>query len=135
MTNFTDSKNRTWNIDWNFGTLRRVKSELGYDLENIMTMEAEDGTPLSAQLATDSQLFVDVVFCLVKTQAQDANVDQANFDESIDGKAFAEMNKAFWESARFFSRAKAKITSRRQSKSSSKPFEPNRIESSRCWTR
>ena len=93
MKRFADFKGNQWNISINIGAVKRVKSLLGIDLLDI---ESGD-PPLATRLATDVVLLCDVVYCLVKDQADKANITDAQFGEALGGSAIMDMQTAFVE--------------------------------------
>ncbi|NBB84209.1 MAG: hypothetical protein GVY28_12495 [Alphaproteobacteria bacterium] len=102
---FTDSANRTWTIDITVGSNRRVLKTLGLNLINAAAASKEGETPLMTRLMLEPDLLVDVVYVLVQPQAEQRNVDDVGFGESIDGAALSRMHEAFWEALTDFFQA------------------------------
>lgn len=86
------------------GAARRVRSLLKVDLLRLLEPRAEGGAPLLTELETDADLLVEVVYALVKPQADDAGISGEAFAELIDGDVFADFYSGFLEELRFFSR-------------------------------
>lgn len=103
MTQFTDRHGNAWHIDITIASLRRVRSMMGLDLANI-TLPRDGGhdQPLMTELAMAPDLLVDVVYVLVKPQADAREMSDEQFGESLDGEALASLQDAFWEALRLF---------------------------------
>lgn len=91
MKTFTDNAGRTWTIAVNVDAMKRVKGLLGVDL-----MEAVEGKLLE-RLSGDPVLLCDVVYALVKPQADQASVSDEDFGRSMAGDAIDLATAAFLE--------------------------------------
>lgn len=101
MKTFTDTKNRTWNLEINVGTCRRVRSLLQVDLPNI----TQGDPPLLQRLGTDVILLVDVIFCCCKPQADGQGITDQDFAEAFGGDTASLAADLFWEElSEFFRR-------------------------------
>ena len=85
MKTFTDSAGRTWTVSLTIDAAKRVKGLLDV---NLLELEAGD-PPLLTKLGTDVILLCDVIFALVKPQADAAGVSDEQF-----GAALGEIGRA-----------------------------------------
>ena len=93
MYTFRDSKSRPWTIELTVGAVKRVKALVGVDLLAI-----DDGDPpLHTRLITDLALTCDVIYALVKPQAEAAGVSDEQFGEGLGGDAIRGAVTAFLE--------------------------------------
>lgn len=75
MPKFTDNDKRTWPVEMNITTVKRVRKLLDVDLLAIY-----EGGSFLARLATDPVLLVDVLYAICKPEA-----DALTVEEVIDG--------------------------------------------------
>lgn len=93
MKIFKDSKGRNWEIAINIGTVKRVR-----DLLSVNLIEIEAGEPpLLTRLGTDVIFLCDVIYCLVKGQADLKGITDEEFGSSLGGDSIIEAQKAFYE--------------------------------------
>ncbi len=92
MQTFTDGKT-TWEIVVNVATIKRVRSLVNVDLTKI----DEGDPPLGGRLTVDPLLLCDVVFALVKPQADTAGVTDEQFAERMGGDSLRLAFEAFWK--------------------------------------
>jgi len=93
MKTFTDNAGRSWTISLTIDAAKRVKGLLGVNL-----LELEQGDPpLLTRLGTDVILLCDVIFALVKPQADAASVTDEQFGASLGGEAILAAHTAFYE--------------------------------------
>jgi hypothetical protein len=80
MHTFKDNEGREWNLTINVNSLRRVKgSALGIDLTEI-----DKGEPtLAARLYFDVILICDVLYVLLKSQADERKLNDEQFGEGL----------------------------------------------------
>ena len=93
MRSFTDNAGRTWTIALSIGAVKRLKGLLGVDLLAL----AEGDPPLLTRLGTDVILLCDIIFALVKPQADQACVTDEQFGAALGGDAILSAQKAFYE--------------------------------------
>jgi len=92
MKEFRDSAGRTWPVQLTVGSAKRVRDLLGVDL-----LAPEQGEPpLLTRLGTDEMLICDVLYCLVKPQADAKGVSDEQFGESLGGEAIARGMEALY---------------------------------------
>jgi hypothetical protein len=87
MKSFKDTAGRTWLVQVNVGTIKRVRDLLGVDLLAIV----EDGAKLLRDLADDPVRLVDVLYAVLKPQADAATpyVNDEQFGEAMFGDPIA----------------------------------------------
>ena len=88
MKPFTDSAGRTWEVTVNVGAVRRVRDILGVDLMDVA------GGDLLDRLADDPVLLVDVLYVLVKPQADAKGISDEDFGRGMVGGALDEAASA-----------------------------------------
>jgi hypothetical protein len=129
-TTFTDNRGRKWDLALTIGGARRIQQATGV---NILALNDPPppgfdhpavtqppharasggaggtgggggaGEPMLTILATSDWLMVDVIFCLLRPQAEKADVSEDQFAESLGGGELADAKLAFWESVADFS--------------------------------
>jgi len=77
----------------NLGAVKRLKGLLGVDLLAL----AEGDPPLLTRLAMDVILLCDVIFALLKPQADELGVTDEQFGAALGGDAILSAQKAFYE--------------------------------------
>jgi len=92
MSHFTDTANRRWNLSINVGTVKRVRELTDVDLLAIL-----DRPQMLNELAGDPVRFVDVLFVIIKPQADSLDVTDEQFGETLDGSAIEAATDAFLE--------------------------------------
>ena len=104
MTTFNDTTGRTWTISINVDAIRRVRSLL-----NVNLLDAVDGKLLE-QLVVDPVLLCDILFALVKPEADAKNVTDEDFGRALGGDALDHATTALLEGlADFFPSTKAAV--------------------------
>jgi len=93
MKSFIDSANRTWTINLTIDSVKRVKSFLDVDLLNITSGDP----PLLTRLGTDIMLLCDVIFVLVKPQADKLEVTDEAFGSALGGEVIFAAQSAFFD--------------------------------------
>ncbi len=81
MRQFKDNAGRTWTVDINVATLKRVRGLTGVDL-----MQVIEGT-LIEKLIRDPVLLCDVVYAVCKPEADAAKVSDEEFGKAMAGDA------------------------------------------------
>jgi hypothetical protein len=79
MKQFTDAEGRTWEVAVNVNAVKRVRDLAGVDLLDAA------GNDLLSRLAADPCLLVNVIFALVKPQADAAKVSDESFGRAMIG--------------------------------------------------
>jgi len=93
MRSFTDNAGRAWTIALSFGSAKRVRALLEV---NLLELEAGD-PPLLTRLGTDVMLLCDVIFALIKPQADEQSVTDEEWAEAMGGDAMLQAQKALYE--------------------------------------
>ena len=93
MKTFTDTAGRTWTLALTIDAAKRVKSLLDV---NLLELEAGD-PPLLTRLGTNVILLCDVIFALVKPQADAAGVSDQEFAAALGGDVVLAAQTAFYE--------------------------------------
>lgn len=91
MRSFADSKKRTWELAIHVASIKRVRALTGTDLLAIA-----DGKLLE-RLISDAVLLGDVLWALVKPQAELQGVTDEDFGGALAGDAVEEATKVFLE--------------------------------------
>jgi len=99
MKTFKDSAGRNWTITINVDTVKRLIAGI-----NVNLCELNEGDPpLILALERDASRLFDVVFEVIRPQAETLGVTAQQLAAGIDGPSLAEMATAFWgELADFF---------------------------------
>lgn len=94
MKTFTDSAGRTWTIAITVDAIKRVEGLIkGVNLANLTSGDP----PLLTRLETDVVLLRDVIFALVKPQAEQQSVTDEEFGKALGGEAIMAAHDAFWQ--------------------------------------
>ena len=93
MKQFTDSNGRTWTITMTIDVAKRCRHLLGV---NLMEPEAGD-PPLITRIGTDEILLCDLVYCLVKPEADRQGLSDIDFGRAMGGDAILSAQGAFYE--------------------------------------
>lgn len=102
MKTFKDSQGREWTVAINVDAIKRVRSLLNVDL-----LEVTDGKLLE-RIASDEVLMVDLVYVLVKPEADAKGVTDEDFGRSMAGDAIDAAYAAFLEELTGFFRNPAR---------------------------
>jgi len=98
---FKDEKGREWNLEVNICTVKLVR-----DLLKINLLELEVGSPpLLTRLGTELMLLVDVIFVMLKEQADAVGVSDEEFGRGLNGPSILSAQTAFFDELCFFSGA------------------------------
>lgn len=110
MKTFTDSASRTWTIAVTVDAIKRVEGLIkGVNLANLTTGDP----PLLTRLETDVVLLCDVIFALIKPQADQLGVSDEEFGRAMGGDAIMAAHDAFWgELTDFFRQLRRTDTAR-----------------------
>ena len=91
MKTFTDNAGRIWNISVTVDAVKRVRSLLDVDL-----MDAAGGK-LIQELSENPILLCDVIYCIVKPQADKESVSDEDFGRAMAGDTIDQATTAFLE--------------------------------------
>jgi hypothetical protein len=106
MKTFTDAAGREWKLTIDVNAMRRVRDAIKVDLMEVVTGDLTD------RLAADPVLLVDVLFVLVKAQADAASpkVSDEEFGKTVIGDVIDQATSALLEElADFFPKARGKM--------------------------
>jgi hypothetical protein len=93
MKTFTDNAGVVWTLSLTIDSVKRVKSLL-----NINLLEPEAGDPpLLTRIGTDEILLCDILFCLIKPQADSLGVTDEKFGQALGGDAILAAQNAFYD--------------------------------------
>lgn len=91
MKTFLDNTGRTWAVSVHVDSIRRVRDLTGVNLANSLSGEFFE------RLATDPLLLCDVLFALVKPEAEALGVSDTSFAQGIAGDAIDRATEALVE--------------------------------------
>ena len=97
MRQFTDTKERVWDVELNVRQMKRVRDVLGIDLVNVI-QAGKDGavaTDTLDMVANDPILLVDILWVLCEVQAKAAGVTDDDFGSSLAGDSISDATRAF----------------------------------------
>ena len=97
MRQFTDTKERVWEVELNVRQMKRVRDVLGIDLVNVI-QAGKDGavaTDTLDRVANDPILLVDILWVLCEGQAKAAGVTDDDFGSSLAGDSISDATRAF----------------------------------------
>lgn len=92
MHSFTDNKGRVWEIDINIAAARRVKSLVGVNIVALYENKFER----LAGLLSDPIAICDVIFAIVKPEADRQGVTDEQFGEAMAGDSIEQAAEAFY---------------------------------------
>ncbi len=115
MHTFSDTANRTWTLDLTIGAVKRVQALLNVNLLDPLGADAKPRRakggklkkprPLVTRLQLDVVLLVDVIFALLKPEADQKGVTDEQFASALGGDAAYQAFEAFMaEWSDFFQR-------------------------------
>ena len=97
MRQFTDTKERVWDVELNVRQMKRARDALGIDLVNVI-QAGKDGavaTDTLDRVANDPILLVDILWVLCEGQAKAAGVTDDDFGSSLAGDSISDATRAF----------------------------------------
>ena len=97
MRQFTDTKERVWEVELNVRQMKRVRDVLGIDLVNVI-QAGKDGavaTDTLDRVANAPILLVDILWVLCEGQAKAAGVTDDDFGSSLAGDSISDATRAF----------------------------------------
>ena len=103
MKTFSDNAGRTWTIDLTIGAAKRVRDLLRIDLLAPLVVKRRkrpDGSvrktlPLVTRLQLDVVALIDVIYVLIKPQADAQGVTDEQFGQALGGEAACAAHEAF----------------------------------------
>ena len=101
MKSFMDTKNRQWNLAVTVSSVKRVRELLDVDILGLLD---DDNKAVLRALSTDDIMMVNVIFAIIKPQADELGIDDVDFGECMAGDAIANAYIAFTEELANFSR-------------------------------
>ncbi len=101
MRKFKDRLDREWVVEINVSAVRRVERLTGINLLKLLD-KAEDGSTLLGRIGSDPLTLIDVLFALVKPDADKAGVDQDSFDRAFSGDVLLDSRNAVLEELTLF---------------------------------
>ena len=105
MHAFKDAAGEDWLLQINVGAIKRVRALLGVDL-----LALEQGAPpLITRLGTDVILLCDVIFVLLKPQADALGITDEQFGAALEGEAILNAQTAFYEELESFFQSLGRI--------------------------
>lgn len=96
MASFTDTQGRKWNLVLTVADVKRVRKMLDFDLLR------DDMGEMIAELSKDQVTFCDVLYVLLKPDADTAGVTDEEFGRSMSGDSLDAALKAFFEAFPLF---------------------------------
>lgn len=93
MSTFTDGNGREWHIVVSVDDIRRVKTETGVYLTKLV----DDQLSPLVELLADTLTLVDVIYCLVRPQADSLGITDVQFAQAICGDVLDHAANAFVE--------------------------------------
>ncbi len=94
MHKFKDTAGREWTVEINVSAVKRVRKLLDVDLLKVLDKEPDGGT-LLGRLGSDLALLVDVLFALLKPDADERNVGDEDFGRAFSGDVILAARTAF----------------------------------------
>jgi hypothetical protein len=91
MPTFTDTTGRVWTISITVDTVRRVRNTTNIDLLEVA------GGPLIERLVSDPVLLCDVLFAVLRPEAEAKGVTDADFGRALAGDAIDAATSALLE--------------------------------------
>jgi hypothetical protein len=104
MKTFCDNAGRTWTVQINIGTMKRVR-----DLAKVNLLEVVEGKLLE-KLISDPVLLCDVIYCVCKPEADSKNISDEDFGRAMAGDAIDHATTALLEElVDFFPQGKRRV--------------------------
>lgn len=93
MKEFKDNSGKVWKIELNIAAVKRV-----IDLLSLNLLEPESGEPpLLTRLGSDIILLCDLIYVLVKPQAEAEKINSEAFGAALGGDAILAAQEAFYQ--------------------------------------
>jgi len=93
MKTFVDTSGRSWSVQLTIDSVKRVKSLLDVNLLDLVSGDP----PLLTRFGTDIVLLCDVIFVLIKPQADALGVTDEQFGAALGGEAILNAHAAFYD--------------------------------------
>jgi hypothetical protein len=107
---FIDNAGRTWALQINVSAVKRVRGLVGIDLYKLI----DDGLEPLAKLVSDPVDLADVLYCLVRDEADAKQISDEEFGRALAGDAITAAADAFVEELiDFFPEARARAALRK----------------------
>jgi len=107
MQEFTDTKDRVWKVEITVATIKRVRDLIDVDIYQAV------GAEMLTELITDPVKLVDILYAVLKPDADERGVSDVEFGSSLGGDAVAEATQAFLEElVEFFPKPKRALLTR-----------------------
>lgn len=109
---FTDTLNRTWSLVVNVSSIKRVRALCNIDLSSIISLDSNGkvNVELLEKIANDPVLLVDIIYALVKPEADSKGVSDESFGASMAGDCIETATEALLEEIiDFFPETKRKV--------------------------
>lgn len=112
---FTDDAGRQWTVAITFGTLKRVKALCGLSFDDLIATPKSKGDADAAakplrDLMDDSGRFSEVLYAILKPDADAAGLSSSQFDDGFQGAATEAAQAAFLQALYdFFPKAPKKM--------------------------
>jgi len=91
MHTFKDNASRTWSLSITIDSIKRVRQELDFNLTR------SDFDKMLQELLGDPVQLCDVIFCLIKPEAEKNNVSDADFGRAMAGDTIEQAATALLE--------------------------------------
>ncbi len=97
MHSFKDRNGRDWDVSLNVTEMKRVRSRLGVDLVNVITLDKDGAVKVDLvdRIANDPCLLVDILWVLVEGQASKAGISDEQFGQALAGDSIEAATRAF----------------------------------------
>ena len=96
MQTFKDATGRSWDIAIDVNAIKRVQGLVGVNLAEIIEPQRGHAAPLLSELQNDIVLLCDVIYALVKRQADEREISDEEFGRLLDGDTITAAHEAFW---------------------------------------
>lgn len=95
MSQFKDANGRTWTLNVHVGSIKRTRDATGVDITKLYGEDA-------AKVFADIVLTVNVLYMLVKPQADEAGISDEQFGEGLVGDAIERAHDALMDAVADF---------------------------------
>lgn len=97
MKTFKDNQNREWIVTLNVAMMKDIRSQLGLDLINVITLDSKGDikVDLIDKIVNDPCLLVDILWVICSHQAKEEEITDIDFGSSMAGEAIEKATSAF----------------------------------------